>query len=334
MKKTILTGDRPTGKLHLGHLVGSLQNRIRLQDEFKEYIIIADVQALTDNAENPEKIRDNVLEVAIDNLAVGVDPKKSSIFIQSMIPEIAEMTIYFLNLATLAHLQKNPTVKDEMQQKGFGTNVPMGFLAYPISQAADILAFKADLAPVGADQLPVLEQTNEIVEKFNRIYKKNVFKKIEPMISNVSRLPGIDGKAKMGKSLNNAIYLSDSADEIKKKVMEMYTDPGHIKIGDPGKIEGNVVFAYLDIFDSDKNEIAKLKENYQQGGLGDVEVKKRLIDILENTIAPIREKRKELAKDPNQVMEILKQGTREARAIASQTLKEVKEALLIDYFQN
>jgi len=330
-KKTILTGDRPTGKLHLGHYVGSLANRVKLQDEYRQFIIVADMQALTDNAENPEKVRDNILEVTLDYLAAGIDPDKSTIFIQSFIPEISELAMYFMNLVTLARAERNPTVKDEMRQKGFGADVPMGFLAYPISQAADILAFKADLVPVGNDQEPMIEQTNEIVEKFNRIYAP-VFPEVRSLISESPRLVGIDGKAKMSKSLGNAIYLSDKDDVIAKKVMDMYTDPNHVRAEDPGTVEGNVVFLYLDLFDPEKAEVQKLKEQYRAGGLGDVILKKRLIEVLCNFIRPIRERREKLAADPRAIEDILKAGSKKARETVSATLREVKRAMKIDYF--
>lgn len=328
----VLTGDRPTGRLHLGHFVGSIKNRIKLQDEAdKSYYMIADIQGLTDNANNPQKVRDNVIEVALDNLACGLDPKKTTMFIQSEVPEIAELTVIFLNLVTLARLKRNPTVKDEMKQKGFGEDVPVGFLCYPISQAADILFAKANLIPVGEDQLPVIEQANEIVDTFNRYYG-DVFTHIKHLTGNTPRLIGADGGTKMGKSLNNAIYLSDSPEEISKKVMNMYTDPGHIHVEDPGKVEDNVVFSYLDIFDPNRAEVDELKKQYRKGGLGDVIIKKRLIDVLENIIGPIRTKREELSKDKNAVMKILENGTKEAREKAEETMKEVREALKINYF--
>ena len=330
--KIVLTGDRPTGHLHLGHFVGSIQNRVKLQDEAdKSFYMIADIQGLTDNAKNPEKVRDNVIEVALDNLACGLDPKKTTMFIQSEVPEIAELTVLFLNLVTLARLKRNPTVKDEMKQKGFGENVPAGFLAYPVSQAADILFCKSNLIPVGEDQLPVIEQVNEIVDDFNRFYGET-FSRVKHLVGNTPRLLGIDGNVKMGKSLNNAIYLSDSFEEISKKVMGMYTDPDHIHVEDKGKVEGNVVFAYLDIFDTNKSEVEDLKTQYKNGGLGDVVIKKRLIDILENIISPIREKRLELAKDPGKIMSILEEGTKEARKIAKETMAEVKKVIKINYF--
>ena len=330
--KIVLTGDRPTGRLHLGHYVGSIQNRIKLQDEADQsFYMVADIQALTDNASNPDKVSKNVLEVAIDNLACGLDPNKTTMFIQSEIPEIAELTILFLNLVSVARLKRNPTVKDEMKQKGFGENVPAGFLAYPVSQAADILFCRSNLIPVGEDQLPVIEQVNEIVNDFNRLYGK-VFEKVTPLTSNIRRLMGIDGNTKMGKSLGNAIYLSDSYEEIKKKVMSMYTDPNHIHVKDPGKVEGNVVFSYLDIFDKDKVELENLKKQYKKGGLGDVVIKNRLADILEEIIKPIRERRIELEKNKEEVLEILKKGTEKARKIAKDKMIEIKKALKINYF--
>jgi len=330
--KIVLTGDRPTGKLHLGHFVGSIQNRIKLQDEAdKSFYMIADIQGLTDNSENPEKIRSNVLEVVLDNLACGLDPKKTTMFIQSEIPEIAELTVLFLNLVTLARLKRNPTVKSEMKDKGYGEDVPAGFLTYPISQAADILFAKANLIPVGEDQLPVLEQVNEIVDSFNRLYGE-IFSRVKHLVGNIPRLVGIDGNSKMSKSLNNAIYLSDSYEEISKKVMNMYTDPKHIHVEDKGKVDGNVVFIYLDIFDDKKEEVAELKKQYEKGGLGDVIIKKRLIEVLEKFIAPIREKRENLAKNPELVMKILEDGTKNAKEIAKTTMGEIRKAVKIDYF--
>lgn len=337
-KKIILTGDRPTGKLHLGHYVGSLKNRVKLQEEenTKMYIMIADQQALTDNAENPQKIIDSVIEVALDYLAVGIDPEKTTIFLQSQVPQLAELTVYYMNLVTLARVQRNPTVKQELKSKDFGESIPTGFLTYPISQAADITAFKATHVPVGEDQKPMLEQTREIVRDFNRIYKKEVL--VEPEIvlppKNMGRLIGIDGSGKMSKSLNNGIYLSDSKEKVKEKIMKMYTDPNHIKVSDPGKVEGNVVFTYLDIFDKNKEELEELKKHYQKGGLGDVKLKLRLNEIMQEILEPIRNKRKELEKDKDKVYEILKKGSEEARKIAGQTLKEVKTAMGINYFDN
>jgi len=331
-EKTVLTGDRPTGRLHLGHYVGSIKNRLILQDKYKDFFyMIADVQALTDNAENPDKVRNNVFEVMLDNLACGLDPSKVTCFIQSEIPEIAELTIYFLNLVTLARLKRNPTVKGEMQQKGYGEDVPAGFLCYPISQAADILFCKANLIPVGDDQLPQIEQANEIVHKFNSIYGE-IFPKVEALVGDTTRLPGVDGVAKMSKSLGNAIYLSDSHEEVERKVMQMYTDPNHIRVEDPGQVEGNVVFTYLDAFDPDKGRVARLKEEYKKGGLGDVVIKKRLIEVLDIILSPIRERREYLAKDPKKIMDILEEGTKKARKTARDTMREVKRTMKIDYF--
>lgn len=331
-KEIVLTGDRPTGPLHLGHYVGSLANRIKLQDQYKQYILIADVQALTDNYEHPEKVRENILQVALDYLAIGIDPKKSTIFIQSMIPQIADLTVYYMNFVTLNRLKRNPTVKNEIQQKGYGENVTVGFLVYPISQAADITVVNGTLVPVGEDQLPMIEQTNEIVRSFNSTYKANILSEAKALITESSRLPGIDGKAKMSKSLSNAIYLSDSSDTLYKKVMSMYTDPTHLKVQDPGKIEGNTVFTYLDIFDQDKTRVSELKEHYQRGGLGDVVVKKYLFEVLDNFLTPIRNRRLEFSKDPAEVLQILKNGTDETLNVAEQTLSKVKKAMLLDYY--
>ncbi len=331
--KTIaLTGDRPTGRLHLGHYVGSIKNRIELQKTADEaYYMIADVQALTDNASNPEKVSENVIEVILDNMAVGVDPKKTTYFIQSQIPEIAEMTVLFLNLVTLARLKRNPTVKSEMKQKGFGEDVPAGFLAYPVSQAADMLFLKSNIIPVGDDQLPQIEQANEIVRKFNSIYGE-YFAELKPLLSQTQRLIGIDGHAKASKSLNNAIYLSDEDDIIAKKVMSMYTDPSHIKVEDPGKVEGNVVFSYLDIFDDRKSEIDELKKQYRKGGLGDVVLKKRLIQVLQDLITPIRERRHILEKDKKAILKIVQKGTDKVQKQAKKNMDEMKRHMKIDYF--
>jgi len=331
MKETILTGDRPTGRLHLGHYVGSLQNRIKMQDEYRQFIMIADGQALTDNAENPEKIRESVFDVALDYLAVGIDPDKSTILIQSQISELSELAMYFMNLVSLARVEQNPTVKTEIKQKRFGRGVPAGFVMYPISQAADILGFKATVVPVGADQLPMIEQTNEIVDRFNAVYGK-VFDRVKAVVPKNARLPGIDGAAKMGKSLGNAIYLSDSAKEISEKVMMMYTDPAHLKVSDPGHVKGNMVFTYLDVFDPDKKEVEELKKQYKKGGLGDVVVKKRLIGILEGIIGPIRSRREELAKDQVRVIKILETGTLRAQEVVQETLEEVRRVMRLDYF--
>lgn len=332
IEKIVLTGDRPTGKLHLGHYVGSIKNRLKLQAEGKKFFyMVADVQALTDNAENPSKVRANVLEVVLDNMACGLDPAKTTFFIQSQIPEIAELTVFFLNLVTLARLKRNPTVKNEMKQKGFGEDVPAGFLTYPVSQAADILFCGGNLVPVGEDQLPVLEQANEIVAKFNATYG-HTFDKIEPMLSDAPRLVGIDGNAKASKSLGNAIYLDDDAREIERKVMMMYTDPKHARVEDPGHVKGNVVFTYLDIFDPARDEVAKLKEQYKKGGLGDVVIKKRLARVLEDLIGPIRTRRRELARYPEAVFAILKEGTVRARVAARETMERVRRGVKIDYF--
>jgi tryptophanyl-tRNA synthetase len=331
MSKIILTGDRPTGALHLGHFVGSLQNRVKLQHSYSQYIMIADWQALTDNAENPEKVRNNVIEVALDYLAVGIDPNLTTIFIQSKITELAELTMYYLNLVTLARLQRNPTVKSEMQQKGFKADVPAGFLMYPISQAADITAFKADTVPVGEDQLPVIEQTNEIIRKFNALYG-NVLVETNALLSTTTRLPGLDGKAKMSKSLNNAIYLSDTADVLKQKVMSMYTDPNHLKVSDPGQVKGNMVFTYLDAFDPDKNKVEELKQHYKKGGLGDMVLKKHLLEVLDSVLSPIRSKREYLAHNKDAVFEIIKSGSEKAQNVAAKTLSEVRNAIGVNYF--
>jgi len=336
MSNVILTGDRPTGKLHLGHYVGSLENRVHLQADSNNdmFIMIADQQALTDNAQNPKKVQDNLLEVGLDYLAVGLDPSKSTLFIQSQIPQLPELTVYYLNLVTVARLERNPTVKSEIQEKGFEKSLPAGFLVYPVSQAADITAFKATHVPVGDDQSPMLEQAREVVRDFNRIYETETLVEPELMLPEKGRgrLVGIDGKGKMSKSLNNGIYLSDSADEIEKKVMQMYTDPDHIHVEDPGKVEGNVVFTYLDIFDEDKEKVAELKEHYQQGGLGDVKIKRYLNEVLQDFLKPIRERREEYAKDKGYVLDVLKQGSEKAERVAAQTLDEVKAAMGINYF--
>lgn len=330
-KQIILTGDRPTGQLHLGHYVGSLENRVNLQDTHKQFVMIADMQALTDNADNPEKVRSNVIEVAMDYLAVGLDPTKTTMFIQSALPELSELTMFYLNLVTVARLQRNPTVKSEMQQKGYGADVPAGFLMYPVSQAADITAFKASIVPVGEDQLPVIEQTNEIVRKFNSIYG-DILVETKGLLSSHTRLAGLDGKAKMSKSLGNCIYLGDDADTLKKKVFSMFTDPDHIRVEDPGKVEGNMVFAYLDVFGTDKTTIEEMKAHYQRGGLGDMKVKRYLLEVLEAKFAPIRERRIQLANDKAAVMEIIRQGSIAAKEVAAQTLAEVRRAIGVQYF--
>lgn len=330
-KQIILTGDRPTGQLHLGHYVGSLENRVNLQDTHKQFVMIADMQALTDNADNPEKVRSNVIEVAMDYLAVGLDPTKTTMFIQSALPELSELTMFYLNLVTVARLQRNPTVKSEMQQKGYGADVPAGFLMYPVSQAADITAFKASIVPVGEDQLPVIEQTNEIVRKFNSIYG-DILVETNGLLSTHTRLAGLDGKAKMSKSLGNCIYLADDADTLKKKVFSMFTDPDHIRVEDPGKVEGNMVFAYLDVFGTDKATIEEMKAHYQRGGLGDMKVKRYLLEVLDAKFTPIRERRIQLANDKAAVMEIIRHGSIAAKEVAAQTLAEVRRAIGVQYF--
>lgn len=348
MSDIILTGDRPTGRLHLGHYVGSLRNRVKMQNESeydKMYVMIADSQALTDNFDNPEKIRENLIEVALDYLSVGINPDKVSIFIQSQVSELTELTFYFLNLVTLSRLERNPTVKTEIKQKSFETSLPAGFLIYPVSQAADILLFDANIVPVGEDQEPMLEQAREIARSFNNIYGKTFIepKAVLPESKLARRMPGIDGAAKMSKSLGNAIYLADDKKTVKKKVMAMYTDPDHINIDDPGKVEGNVVFTYLDVFANDSHfekylpdykNLDELKAHYQKGGLGDVKCKKFLIKVLEEELEPIRKRRAEYEKDIEGVFEILKKGTSDARTQGAKKLKEVEEAMGIDYFND
>ena len=342
----ILTGDRPTGKLHLGHYIGSLKNRVVLQNEgnYDEmYLMIADSQALTDNFDNPKKVRDNIINVALDYLSVGIDPKKVNIFIQSQIPALTELSFYYMNLVTVSRLQRNPTVKNEIKEKSFEKSIPVGFFCYPISQAADITAFKANIIPVGNDQLPMLEQTNEIVSSFNRIYGETLVpcKAILNENKIAQRLPGLDGNAKMSKSLNNGIYLSDPSDVIYKKVMSMYTDPNHIKVENPGKVEGNMVFTYLDVFSSDEQiskyseykTLDEMKKAYEKGGLGDVKIKKVLYNVLDEILSPIREKRKYYEEHLDEVYSILKEGTNKANEKANKTLKEVKKAIMIDFFK-
>ena len=348
MKKIILTGDRPTGRLHIGHFVGSLKNRVKLQNtgEFDEiYIMIADAQALTDNFDNPKKVRDNVIEVALDYLSVGIDPEKTNILIQSEVSELTELTFYYMNLVTLSRLKRNPTVKNELKLRGFEDSVPVGFLNYPISQTADITAFEATCVPVGEDQLPMIEQAREIVKSFNNIYGETLVypEAVIPQNEVERRLPGTDGKAKMSKSLGNTIYLSDTPDEIKRKVMGMYTDPNHIRVEDPGNVEGNVVFTYLDVFANDAyfekylpeyRNLDELKKKYQEGGLGDVVIKKFLNNILQDELTPIRERRKYYENHLEDVVKILENGTKKARIKASETLDKVKSAMKIDYFKN
>ncbi|WP_282802450.1 tryptophan--tRNA ligase [Secundilactobacillus kimchicus] len=334
-KKIILTGDRPTGQLHIGHFVGSLQNRVKLQNsgDYEAYIMIADLQALTDNARDPEKIRHSLTQVALDYLAVGIDPAKSTILVQSQIPALSELTMFYLNLVTVSRLERNPTVKSEIKQKKFGQSVPAGFFTYPVSQAADITAFKATTVPVGEDQEPMLEQTREIVRSFNNIYGDVL---VEPEgyfpEEGLGRIPGLDGNAKMSKSLGNAIYLADDADTIQKKVMSMYTDPTHVHVEDPGHVEGNTVFTYLDIFDDDKAKVEELKAEYEHGGLGDVKIKRYLNDVLQAVLTPIRERREHYAEDMAGVYKILQNGSEKANEVANQTLKEVRDAVGVNYF--
>ena len=346
MKQVILTGDRPTGRLHVGHYVGSLKERVRLQNsgKFDEiYIMIADAQALTDNAEHPEKVRQNIMQVALDYLACGLDPEKVNIFIQSMVPELTELSFYYMNLVTVARVQRNPTVKAEIKQKNFEASIPVGFFTYPISQAADITAFRATVVPAGEDQMPMVEQCKEIVHKFNSVYGETLTDPQIVLPDNQAclRLPGIDGKAKMSKSLGNCIYLSDEPQDIKKKVMSMFTDPNHLRVEDPGQVEGNPVFIYLDAFCKPEyfeefwpeyNNLDELKAHYQRGGLGDVKVKKFLNKVLQAELEPIRERRKMWGAKLPEVAEILQQGTKAARAKAQETMKDVRHAMRIDYF--
>ncbi len=348
MDKIILTGDRPTGRLHVGHYVGSLKRRVELQNsgEYKKtFIMVADAQALTDNIENPEKIRQNIIEVALDYLACGLDPQKSTLFIQSQISELCELTFYYMDLVTVSRLQRNPTVKSEIQMRNFEASIPVGFFTYPISQAADITAFKATTIPVGGDQLPMIEQTREIVHKFNSVYSEVLVEPeaLLPQNDACMRLPGIDGKAKMSKSLGNCIYLADSADDVKKKIMSMYTDPLHLQVSDPGHLEGNTVFTYLDAFCKpehferylpDYTDLDELKAHYTRGGLGDVKVKKFLNNVIQEELEPIRERRKMYEKDIPEIYNILKKGSDTAREVAAQTLSEVKSAMRINYFED
>ena len=348
MKQIILPGDRPAGRLHVGHYVGSLKERVRLQNsgKFDEiYIMIADAQALTDNAEHPEKVRDNIIQVALDYLSCGLDPEKSTIFIQSMVPQLTELSFYYMNLVTVSRLQRNPTVKSEIQMRNFEASIPVGFFCYPISQAADITAFKATTVPVGEDQMPMIEQCREIVHKFNSVYGETL---VEPQIllpqnQACLRLPGIDGKAKMSKSLGNCIYLSDEPEDIRKKIMSMFTDPNHLRVEDPGKVEGNPVFIYLDAFCRpehfaeflpDYNNLDELKDHYRRGGLGDVKVKKFLNNVIQSELAPIRERRKEWEQRLPDVYDILAEGSKRAEATAAKTLADVRHSMKIDYFEN
>ena len=348
MKKIILTGDRPTGRLHVGHYAGSLSERVRIQNAGgydDMYVMIADAQALTDNAENPEKVRQNIIEVALDYLSCGLSPEKVSMFIQSQVPELCELSFYYMNLVTVSRLQRNPTVKTEIQMRNFETSIPVGFFTYPMSQAADITAFKANIVPVGEDQLPMLEQAKEIVRKFNSVYGETLVEPeaVLPSRKACLRLPGIDGKAKMSKSLGNCIYLSDTADDVKKKIMSMYTDPDHIKVTDPGKLEGNAVFTYLDAFATDEHFAAflpeyknldELKAHYTRGGLGDMKVKRFLNEVLQSILEPIRARRKEYEKDIPAVYDILKRGSEKAERAAAATLSDVKTAMKINYFSD
>ncbi|WP_306511742.1 tryptophan--tRNA ligase [Phascolarctobacterium succinatutens] len=348
MSKIILTGDRPTGRLHVGHYVGSLRQRVQLQNSGaydKVYIMIADAQALTDNAEHPEKVRKNIIEVALDYLACGLDPSKSTLFIQSMVPQLTELTFYYMNLVTVSRLQRNPTVKNEIKMRNFEASIPTGFFCYPISQAADITAFRATVVPVGEDQLPMLEQCKEIVHKFNSVYGETLVDPdiMLPQNDACLRLPGIDGKAKMSKSLGNCIYLSDEPEVIKKKVMSMYTDPDHVRVEDPGKIEGNTVFTYLDAFSTEEHfakflpdyaNLDELKAHYKRGGLGDVKVKKFLNSVLQDVLEPIRERRHYWEQRIPEVYEILRAGSKEAEAAAAATLHDVREAMRINYFDD
>ena len=332
MSYTILTGDRPTGSLHLGHFVGSLRQRVELQHAHNQTILVADLQGLTDNGHNPGKISENILNVVADYLAVGIDPAKSTICLQSALPALAELTMYYLNLVTVSRLERNPTVKSEIEQKGFARSLPAGFLVYPVSQAADITAFRASHVPVGEDQLPMLEQTNEIVRRFNSLVGKEVLTECQPILSDTGRLPGIDGKAKMSKSLGNTIELGMSAEEVKQAVFAMYTDPNHLKVSDPGQVEGNTVFAYLDAFHPDKALVAEMKAHYQRGGLGDMRCKQVLNDCLQTLLAPMRERRQAAIADKEKLLALLYQGTLQARALTDEVLAEVKNAMGLDYF--
>lgn len=337
MKQVVLTGDRPTGKLHLGHYIGSLKRRLELQksDSYRSFVMIADMQALTDNAHDPDKIRHSLVEVALDYLSVGLDPTITTIFVQSQIPALSELTMYYMNLVSISRVERNPTVKTEIKQKTFSGGVPAGFVVYPISQAADITAFKAKFVPVGVDQLPMIEQAREIVRSFNTTYQTDCLVEPEAIIPKddlSGRLPGTDGNAKMSKSLGNGIYLSDDQDTVRRKVMSMYTDPGHIHVNDPGKVEGNTVFQYLDVFGEDKRHIAELKEHYQAGGLGDVAVKQYLFEVLDELLSPIRQRRRELVEDLPAVYRVLLEGSRRANAVAEQTLAEVRQAIGVNYF--
>ncbi len=336
-KPRILTGDRPTGRLHVGHYAGSIANRLKLQNEgkYESFVFIADTQALTDNFDNPQKVRESVTELMIDYLACGLDPKKTTLFVQSGIPELTELTMFYMNLVTVARLERNPTVKNEIKDKAFGKSIPAGFLCYPISQAADITAFDANIVPCGEDQLPMIEQTREIVRTFNRIYGETLVEPKEMLADSkvARRVPGTDGGEKMSKSLGNCIYLSDDDETIRKKVMGMYTDPNHIKVSDPGNTENNPVFRYLEIFSPDTKKVAEMEEHYRRGGLGDVVVKKYLVEVMQNIIRPIREKREALEKNLDYVYSVFEEGTKHAREVAKKTLERVRKAIGLNYFE-
>lgn len=323
----VLTGDRPTGQLHLGHYIGSLRQRLALQEDHQQYVMIADMQGLTDNGHNPQKVADNIVQVMADYLAVGLDPAKTTFCLQSSLPALAELTMFYMNIVTVSRVERNPTVKNEIQQKEFGRSIPAGFLMYPISQAADITAFGAELVPVGDDQLPMLEQTNEIVDKMNSLLAEPVLKRCKALLSNMGRLPGVDGNAKMSKSLGNALYLGASEEDISKAVKAMYTDPDHIRVADPGKVEGNVVFTYLDAFHDNKEEVAEMKAHYQRGGLGDMACKRVLEKTLQDLLRPIRERREVLIQDKDNLLNILREGTLKAHQVSQETLRRVKEGL-------
>ena len=336
MKEVVLTGDRPTGRLHLGHYVGSLRNRLAMQESglYDMFIFSADMQGLTDNAKNIEKIKENVFEVIKDNLSIGIDPEKVTLFVQSGVPELTELTTYYLNLVTLARLKRNPTVKDEIKQRGFEESIPVGFMVYPVSQAADVTAFNANLVPVGEDQIPIMEQVCEVVDTFNKLYGETLVrpKYIVPENKSSRRLPGTDGKAKMSKSAGNCIYLSDDSETVRKKVMSMYTDPNHIRVEDPGNTTDNPVFIYLDAFCTDREKYEEMKAHYERGGLGDKVVKEYLYEVLEETLKPIRERRAYYDEHPELIEEIVKEGTKKARVVASETLKRVRKAIGVEYF--
>lgn len=328
----VLTGDRPTGKLHIGHYVGSIKQRLKMQDEYETcYLMIADMQALTDNAHDTGKVKNSVLQVSYDYLACGIDPEKTTIFIQSLIPELTEFTVLYMNFVTLSRLMRNPTVKHELELRGFGNSIPSGFLNYPVSQAADITAFNATLVPVGDDQLPMIEQTNEIVRHINHYFHTDIMQECKPILSQIARLPGTDGNAKMSKSLNNCIYLSDPEKTVSEKIMGMFTDPNHLRVEDPGKVEGNPVFTYLDAFDPDKEELEEWKAHYRRGGLGDVKVKRRLEKVMQAELAPIRERRAKYENNPDEMMEMLIESSKKARLVAKENLKTLKQVLGIQY---